>query len=129
MSIDDGRAPAPEKELDPHPSEEGGGAISPGAPAAAEEPALPQAGAAADAEPPAAPGRQPKIGDRVLYRVSEADEPNVRHNAAQLLPAVVVATFGREGCANLKLFTDGPVNVWKTSVLRGDGPGCWRFAD
>lgn len=138
MSIEDGRQPVPEKELDqqagagssqadaPAAVEDGGAAAAPPAPEApAAEAAAPEPVAEAEE---AAPGRQPKVGDVVLYQVADSDEPNTKHNGAVILPAVVTAVWG-PACANLKLLTDGPVNTWKTSALRGDGPGQWAFRD
>ena len=124
MSIDDGRAPAPEKELDQQPTSEGGGAFTS---EAAVEPVAEAPEADVDATRVLLK-RAPGLGEVVLYHVSEQDEPSTRHNAAKTLPAIVVATWDA-GSANLKIFTDGPVNTWKTSVLRGDGPGAWDFRD
>lgn len=120
MSIDDGRQPALEQ--DPASQPGGEAAAGAGPEAAVESPA-----AAAPETPPSLP-REPRVGDVVIYHVSEHDEPNTRHNAPKILPAVVTAVWGPV-CANLKILTDGPVNTWKTSALRGDGPGNWDFRD
>lgn len=111
MSIDDGRQPV--QDPDPAPPADGG-AAAPEAPPVTELP------------PPA--GRVPALGDIVRYQVAGDDEPNTRHNAPAQLPAIVTAVWGPL-CVNLKIFTDGPANTWKTSVLRGDGPGNWNFRD
>lgn len=125
MHSDDGREPAPEKELDQQSASEGGGAFTP--------PVVPPESEGSPPEPAAAPtepepARKASLGDLVIYHVSETDEPNTRHNNANELPAIVVAVFG-PGYANLKLVTDGPTNTWKTSVPEGLGPGTWRFRD
>lgn len=147
MTIEDGRQPVPEKELD---QQVGAGSDDTGAVAAPDDAGEAAAAAAAESELPtveaAAPeasptleevrasidevvtDRQVKLGDIVLYIVAEFDEPNTRHNGAVILPAVVTAVWGHS-CANLKILTDGPVNTWKTSVLRGSGSGTWSFRD
>jgi hypothetical protein len=147
MTIADGRQPTPEK--DPI-YQAGGDGGAPAPPAASDDAGEAAAAAAAESElPPAeatAPDasptleevrssidevvtdRQVKVGDIVLYTVAESDEPNTRHNGAVILPAVVTAVWG-PSCANLKIMTDGPVNTWKTSALRGSGPGNWSFRD
>lgn len=152
MTIADGRQPTPEKDPIQSAGGDGGAPAPPAAPddageaaaAAAAESELPPAEAAApEAAPPegsptleevrasideVVTDRQVKVGDIVLYTVAEFDEPNTRHNGAVILPAVVTAVWG-PSCANLKIMTDGPVNTWKTSALRGSGPGNWSFRD
>ena len=66
----------------------------------------------------------PKIGDIVLYWVDPTDSPELRNNHAQVLPAVIVQVWTEE-TVNLKVFTDGPVDVWKTSVVFGTDEGHW----
>lgn len=130
MSIEDGREPQPEKQLDQQPTAEGGGAS---APTAVEAPAddAPGAAGAPDVEAPVAmeapAARRPKVGDVVIYHVSPSDSCE-RHNGASELPAVVVRGWGSQ-CANLKILTDGPSDTWKTSVLMGGLPGMWSFRD
>lgn len=71
----------------------------------------------------------PEVGDIVLYRVSASDASELRHNHhADLptLPAVVVRVW-TETTVNLKVWTDGPTDVWVTSAMRGDGAGEWEF--
>jgi hypothetical protein len=141
MTIADGRQPTPEKD----PIYQAGGDGGAPAPAAPDDAGEAAAAAAAESElpvPDASPtleevrtslnevptDRRVKVGDIVLYTVAEFDEPNTRHNGAVLLPAVVTAVWG-PSCANLKILTDGPVNTWKISALRGSGPGNWNFRD
>ena len=66
----------------------------------------------------------PRIGQMVLYKARPDDDSNLRHNYADTLPAVVVLVWSATA-VNLKVLTDGPVDVWKTSVLRGSEPGQW----
>ena len=70
--------------------------------------------------------RVPRIGDIVMYVVSDFDDDVIRHNHAEELPAIVVAVW-EDNCVNLKVFTDGPVDAWATSVEAGDLPGQWYF--
>jgi len=72
--------------------------------------------------------RKPKIGDIVLYKVGEADSSELRSNYAEVLPAIVVMVWSDE-CVNLKVFTDGPVDAWRTSALAGNDPYCWQFSE
>lgn len=68
------------------------------------------------------------VGRIVHYRPSELDSEELRGNLigeSDVLPAIVVRDWG--GCFNLKIFTDGPIDVWKTSVLEGDAPGTWHW--
>lgn len=84
----------------------------------------------------------PTIGQIVLYRLSEYDAKNIdvrqpqadeaggylRNPVAegQVLPAVVVATFGG-AAANLKVLLDGAGDYWATSRTEGDQPGQWSW--
>ena len=65
-----------------------------------------------------------KIGEIVIYQVHPNDAPEVRHNHADELPAIVVACWS-DHCVNLKVFTDGPTDAWVTRVEMGDEPGKW----
>lgn len=68
----------------------------------------------------------PYVGQIVLYKVDpEFDPPELLHNQVEVLPAIVVRPWSGD-CVNLKIFTDGEVDVWKTSVLFGDEPGQWQ---
>ena len=70
--------------------------------------------------------KMPSVGRIVHYHVSETDSPEMRSNYAETLPAIIVQVWG-ETTVNLKVFTDGPVDVWKTSVMLGDDPGHWSW--
>ena len=67
---------------------------------------------------------KPSIGRIVHYHVGEFDSPELRHNLASVLPAVIVQVW-TDTTVNLKVFTDGPVDTWKTSVVLGNDPGQW----
>ena len=70
---------------------------------------------------------KPTIGRIVLYRVSQADQEELRSNSAKVLPAVVVYAFTEE-CVNLQVFCDGPVGtVWKISIMQGKEAGQWDW--
>ncbi len=66
------------------------------------------------------------IGRIVIYHVGENDPPELRSNGATELPAIVVTVFS-DTYANLKIFTDGPTDVWKTSVSEGAARYCWSW--
>jgi len=69
---------------------------------------------------------KPTVGRIVLYRVGAADHADLRYNGNQVLPAIVVRVF-TDTCISLKIFTDGPTDVWKTSVVQGDGEYQWQW--
>lgn len=68
------------------------------------------------------------VGRIVNYHVSDNDSQELKNNfvAGEVLPAIIVRVWSEE-TVNLKIFTDGPVDVWKTSVLQGDGQGNWSW--
>jgi hypothetical protein len=67
------------------------------------------------------------IGRIVHYNVDLVNDPDeIRNNVAIVLPAVIVCVF-TDDCVNLKILTDGPVDVWKTSVVRGNFAGQWDW--
>lgn len=69
------------------------------------------------------------IGRFVIYKVRDDDAPELRHNSAKQLPAIVVAVHG-DHCANLRILTDGPDSpVWKSSVLEGTEVGTWNWPE
>ena len=68
----------------------------------------------------------PSVGRVVHYKVSPSDPPELRSNYAEVLPAIIVIVWS-DNNVNLKVFTDGPTDVWKTSVLLGDEPGQWSW--
>ncbi len=68
----------------------------------------------------------PSVGRVVHYHVGEFDSEELRHNHAEDLPAVIVRVW-TDTCVNLKVLTDGPIDVWKTSIVLGDAPGQWSW--
>lgn len=73
--------------------------------------------------------RAPHSGQIVYYHVSPHDDPDTKHNQAKLLPAIIVMVWSDE-VVNLKVFTDGPNDTWKTSVLFDEEkPGHWSWLD
>lgn len=71
----------------------------------------------------------PHIGQIVLYHVSSTDaqELTYNHTEGEDLPAIVVRVWS-DTCVNLKIFADGPNDVWRTSVVLGDQPSEWSYA-
>lgn len=70
------------------------------------------------------PNPKPAVGATVYYRLPEGGR-----NAGDLRPAIVVRVWS-DTCVNLQVFTDSdndnlPPVVWKTSAVKGDGPGQW----
>ena len=58
---------------------------------------------------------KPTVGEIVNY--FPGDTPNMPvHNGAEMLPAVIVRVWS-DTCVNLKVFNDGDLDFWKTSVL------------
>lgn len=72
----------------------------------------------------------PYIGQIVLYHVSPTNAPDLTHNHTEHedLPAIIVRVWS-DTCVNIKVITDGPVDVWKTSVVLGDQPGEWSYVE
>lgn len=71
---------------------------------------------------------EPTIG-RIVHYYPHPHE--FEGNDSSTLPAVIVRVWGPD-CVNLKVLTDGPVDVWKTSVCRlpegAEGSsGFWSF--
>ena len=74
-----------------------------------------------------------KIGEQVFYRMTE--EESKANNYQNIAPAIIVAVFENEYIGfgersgdeavglNLKIFTDGEVNLLKRSVMMGKEPG------
>lgn len=76
---------------------------------------------------------KPTIGRVVIYTPTEDERKAWREssggnkiNEAEKLPAIVVAVWS-ETCINVKVDLDGPGQLWKTSINRGDGPGEWNW--
>lgn len=72
--------------------------------------------------------RNATVGRIVNYHVSENDSPELKNNfvVGEVLPAIIVRVWTGE-TVNLKVFTDGPVDVWKTSVVNGEAEGNWSW--
>ena len=68
----------------------------------------------------------PTIGRIVHYHVPRDSAPLGGGNHADVAPAVIVAVWSAT-CVNLKVLTDGPADVWKTSIVEGDQPGQWSW--
>lgn len=70
--------------------------------------------------------KTPHIGDIVIYKTVEQQDGSLNNNWAKELPAIVTCVWSDE-CVNLKVFSDGPYDEWRTSVLRGANPGQWDW--
>lgn len=55
---------------------------------------------------------KPSLGRTVLFRL-DAQEPDI--NGSRIHPAVITRVHG-PSCVNLKVLTDGPEDLWRTSV-------------
>ena len=64
------------------------------------------------------------IGRVVIFNVPEDLKPKV--NFAEVLPAIVVRVWS-DDVVNLKIFTDGPEDIWTTSIPKGTEPNQWNW--
>ena len=62
---------------------------------------------------------KPSIGRIVLFGVDQSQRGN--NNGGAVAPAIITHVFS-DTCVNLKVLTDGPVDLWHTSVLIDDDP-------
>lgn len=76
------------------------------------------------------------IGRMVHYVPTEADNYQASGNKAGVMAAVIVATWEEipayvDSQVNLKLFTDGIVDLWRTSVPYSEDkmPGTWHWPE
>jgi len=77
---------------------------------------------------------KPTIGRVVIYNTTDADKAKMEAaskinggcNKQDKLPAIIVAVWG-ETCVNLKVITDGNLELWVTSALQGDAPMNWNW--
>jgi len=76
----------------------------------------------------------PTIGRIVVYNTTDADKAKMEAaskinggcNVQSQLPAIVVAVWS-DNCVNLKVITDGNLDLWVTSSLQGDEPSNWNW--
>ena len=96
--------------------------------------------------------REPKIGETLLYTLSEADILTIRdvakrqgvlsvnpHEAGQIVPFIAVRLWPGEypqnpeplskTGVNGQLILDGAMTLWRTSAGHGETPGYYQFAD
>lgn len=77
---------------------------------------------------------KPTIGRIVHYKTNAVDKSKMEAarklnggcNDSEVLPAIVVAVWS-ENCINLRVIADGNLDLWKTSVPKGDQPGQWSW--
>lgn len=67
---------------------------------------------------------KPTIGRIVIFHFPE-HEKNFNNGQVDA-PAVITAVWS-ETCVNLKILSDGPFDLWKTSVSMGDGAYNWSW--
>ena len=78
--------------------------------------------------------QKPSVG-RIVMFVPKEDDVHAKHNGAEILPAVVVRTWEHTSYENdeinLKVFTDGLNDVWRTSVPYDSekSPGTWHWPE
>jgi hypothetical protein len=67
----------------------------------------------------------PTIGRIVIYNFSPEEARAVNNSSAKA--AAVITAVWSDTCVNLKVLTDGPSDIWKTSRVLGDGPDSWAW--
>ena len=70
---------------------------------------------------------KPSIGRIVIYHPLPNNEDFCSPNAVDQ-PAVIVAVWS-DTCVNLKVLTDGPHDVWVTSVVEGKEARHWSWPE
>ena len=71
----------------------------------------------------------PTVGDRVIYHTTQDDKDQMQGhgNVADVLPAIVVASWGGDS-VNLKVMTDGAgPDLWDTSAIKSQGERGWEW--
>jgi len=70
------------------------------------------------------------IGRIVIYNTSVVDREKMSIanycNVQDKLPAIIVAVWSDE-CVNLKVITDGNMDLWVTSAIKGDNEMNWDW--
>lgn len=73
---------------------------------------------------------KPSIGRIVIYHLMENSPENVelcqQNGNPHELPAVIVRVWS-DNLVNLKVLTDGPYDIWVTSVQYGHEPRHWSW--
>lgn len=77
---------------------------------------------------------KPTIGRVVIYNTTSADKAKMEAantlngscNTQDKLPAIITAVWSDE-CVNLKVITDGNLDLWVTSANKGDEPMNWNW--
>lgn len=75
-------------------------------------------------------------GRIVMYVPHLNDVTETKGNMATVYPAIIVATWEHTSYendeVNLKVFTDGPVDIWRTSIPHDQetkAPGTWHWPE
>lgn len=70
--------------------------------------------------------QKPSIGRIVRYQPVGSERGN--NNNGEYAPAIITQVFDSAAVGvNLRVFFDGEVVGWRTSVLEGDNPGQWSW--
>lgn len=72
---------------------------------------------------------KPTIGRIVIYKTNQADRELFRDlgdNIVMELPAIIVNVWS-DTCVNLKVITDGKLDLWRMSINQGDGEYNWNW--
>ncbi len=78
--------------------------------------------------------KTPTVGRIVMY-AAEAGTPEANNHSSSpaIVPAIVVRTWGEDygSAINLKIFTDGPTDTWRTSVRYDENkaPNTWHWPE
>lgn len=78
----------------------------------------------------------PTIGRVVIYNTTDTDKAKMKAastinggcNVQDKLPAIIVAVWSEE-CVNLKVITDGNLELWVTSSMKGSAPMNWEWPE
>lgn len=78
----------------------------------------------------------PTIGRVVIYNTTDTDKAKMKAasainggcNVQDKLPAIIVAVWSEE-CVNLKVITDGNLELWVTSSMKGSAPRNWEWPE
>jgi hypothetical protein len=72
--------------------------------------------------------KKASIGRIVEYNMTPDNQNQVQGTLVQKVPAVIVSVQS-DTLVNLKVWTDGPTDLWLTSVLLGDEAGKWNWPE
>ncbi len=62
---------------------------------------------------------KPSIGRTVHYTFRSKEDAEKHNNTTKVAAAVITAVWS-DTCVNLKVLTDGPTDIWETSVNQSE---------